>query len=572
MKKIIFSYCRVSTSEQTADGSSGLENQQYINNQAIVRLNSEDEFTRLEDVVEVGSAFKGLNLSNVLESARSGKYPAGSIVVMFDQTRFSREDFFDALTKMREIVVTGLKIHFSTTGQTVGKELLEDFGGFVAIAAQASAANAESRSRSNRTLASYNNKIANNELVSVGAMPNWLAKEYDLSGAKPKIIGYVLVPERQKVIQEIYRRYIAGEGATKITAYLNANVEPWPEFDNRRKDKSNRVWRESYVTKLLVNSAIIGKRIFHIGKPEQVVRDNYYPPVVTKAIWYQAQDMRATRAKGTTGGFKYPTNIYSGLVYCGYCGSKYGLLNLKTKSPVIRCTAYAKKEVSQEKCPGGSSGAKLLERFLVEFCSDEINYDLLFGSPDVDIDSAIVTAKLLNEEVEIISEKLTRLEDLYLDSEISKERYIQRKSGVDSELLSKQEELGDIEAFIDKSTHKVTNEEVEYIELINQVKSDSIPEDIRLKIRDLLPKFIKRIEVHRYGVEWSAHNLQMDFIAKSPTLSKKIAITPALKDRKRLAYSIYFHNGAKKTFRMSNDGKWMIHIPRDFQDSYEEVA
>jgi DNA invertase Pin-like site-specific DNA recombinase len=73
MKKIIFSYCRVSTSEQTADGSSGLENQQYINNQAIVRLNSEDEFTRLEDVVEVGSAFKGLNLSNVLESARSGK-------------------------------------------------------------------------------------------------------------------------------------------------------------------------------------------------------------------------------------------------------------------------------------------------------------------------------------------------------------------------------------------------------------------------------------------------------------------------------------------------------------------
>jgi DNA invertase Pin-like site-specific DNA recombinase len=109
MIKIIVSYCRVSATEQSTSGN-GLDNQKHINDQAISKLMPNVEYTWLEDIVEVGNTFKGNNLGDILKNAKT--YSDDSIIVMFDQTRFSRTDFFDALTKMREIVSSGLMIHF----------------------------------------------------------------------------------------------------------------------------------------------------------------------------------------------------------------------------------------------------------------------------------------------------------------------------------------------------------------------------------------------------------------------------------------------------------------------------
>ncbi|HEY9041084.1 MAG TPA: recombinase family protein [Rheinheimera sp.] len=257
MDKIILSYCRVSTTEQSTDGA-GLENQQYANNQAIERLQKLERYKRLDDIVEIGSAFKGNNLTSIIENAKAGTYPKGSMIVMFDQTRFSRTNFLDSANRMKELLDTGVNIHFSTSNETITSEKLVDFGGFVSMLAKAEAANKESKSRSDRTLTSYANKIAKGEIVAVGKLPNWIRKNYDTSGSKPRIVGFEIIPDRKEVLEAIFDKYINGEGATSITAWLNKNVEPWPEFDHKRKDKANRVWRESYVTKILVNPAAIG--------------------------------------------------------------------------------------------------------------------------------------------------------------------------------------------------------------------------------------------------------------------------------------------------------------------------
>lgn len=49
MNKIILSYCRVLTSEQSTDGA-GLDNQKYINNIAIKQLQSIDSYKRIDDL------------------------------------------------------------------------------------------------------------------------------------------------------------------------------------------------------------------------------------------------------------------------------------------------------------------------------------------------------------------------------------------------------------------------------------------------------------------------------------------------------------------------------------------
>lgn len=85
-EKIILSYCRVSTSEQSTDGA-GLDNQQHANNIAINQLQANDSYIRLEDIIEVGSAYKGNNLIIIIDNAKAGLYPKDSIIVMFDQIK-----------------------------------------------------------------------------------------------------------------------------------------------------------------------------------------------------------------------------------------------------------------------------------------------------------------------------------------------------------------------------------------------------------------------------------------------------------------------------------------------------
>ena len=522
----------MSTTTQSTDGA-GLENQKHINDIAIERLLGSGEYTRLPDIVEVGSAFKGNNLSDVL----SNTYPSGSIIVMFDQTRFSRTDFFDALTKMREIVSSGLMIHFSTTGQTVGKELLEDFGQFVAIAASASASNTESRNRSNRATASYQKKVKSGDIVSVGHIPSWIRRVYDVSSNTPKHIGYELVEERIPVINKIFEMYTSGCGVTQIIKWLNAEIPTWDENDFRRKS-SKKIWRESYISKMLVNPAIIGRRVFNIGKDNESVVDDYFPAVIPKHLWFKAQEVKVTR-KRTASTTKYPANFLSGLTYCGYCGGRCTVLNTVDRTPKIRCTSFAKGEVE---CAGGSSQVSLLEKVIMEFCSDEVNYNLLFDdSKDVGLIKS--EAMLIEHELAENNKKLEKLEDLYLDGDISKERYITRKGSFDSTLTDKKQRLSELRFEIELLENNTTDMKGEFIELLNEMKNGGIPNDKRLLLRDLLPKFIEKINIYRYGKECQvSKNITGEYV----------------KDRKKLSYWFKFINGAEKSFSFDSDGFWYV--------------
>ena len=547
MNKIILSYCRVSTSEQSTDGA-GLDNQKYVNNKAIKQLQDNNNYSRLDDIIEVGSAYKGNNLLTIVDNAKNGLYPKDSIIVMFDQSRFSRTDFLESANKMKELLNTGVKVHYSSTNETLTSEKLEDFGGFISMLAKAEAANKESQSRSYRTTASYNKKIAANELVVVGHIPSWLRKIYDTSGSKPIISGFEIIEERKKTIEIIFKKYVSGIGATSITGWLNQNEEPWDNFSYRRKNKEQPVWRESYITKILVNTAIIGERVFNVGKENESIRSDYYPAVVSKSLWYQAQQIRKDRPKGTTGGYKHPVNIFSGLCFCGYCGGRSGIQNYNTgRSPAIRCTAYAKNEISKDICAGGASKTKYLEKVLIEFCKDKINYNFIFKKSNADLTELKMNAEGLRVELEKLNNRLTKIEDLYLNDEITKNRYLLRKSEFDDSFKNKTIQLLTLNAKIEANTHNTTTDEVEFLKLLEMIKKNNIANDIRLKLRDLLPQFISRIDIYRYGSGWVSPNKLKEFKALLEGQNVKDVITHfesrTQKSRTEISYGIYFKNG-----------------------------
>jgi site-specific DNA recombinase len=536
--KIIVSYCRVSTTKQSKDGI-GLDIQKMSNDKSITRILSNDKsLTRIDDIYESISAKDGANLSTLMAIATNRKHSKGSIIVIYDQTRFSRTLPLVAITAMSELLKLGFYIHLSAEDKTITS--LDTLDELIVPLVNAASARKESIDRSNRTSGSYQTRLTSGLQNYGGHTPNWIKRVYDDKG---KPCDYELIPERQTTINKIYQMYIDGAGANAIVRYLNENINPWSEYDSRRKAPIKN-WGESYISKILVNRSVIGERTFNKTNDHELISvTDYYPPAIPKELFYQAQTIRKARGRDQVHITKHPTIFYIGITYCGYCRSKMIGQNYKDKKSAIRCVGHSKGEVLN--CAGGSSPAKYLERVIIELCKDQVNFNDIFNPNDNELDSLKVTASQIQESIGNVDDKLTRLEDLYLEGDISKERYLQRKQSIPEGVTALKQQLQGIEQQIDKITHYSIREDTrEFLELLEQAKIDDIPQSTRLKLRDLLKKFISRIDVYRYGMMY------------------KIDGT---KDRENLTYGIRFKSGSFRVIHFSHKLKSYTHgIGDDF--------
>lgn len=538
MNKIIFSYCRVSSSEQSTDGI-GLDIQQHKINESIDSLMSSDsELVRGEDVIEVESAFKGNNLDQVVKDVEQGKYPKGSIIVLYDQSRFSRKVSFEVVHRMRELVKSGLFIHLATKNITYDN--LDSIQQYIMPLLEAEQSHKDSAIKSERTAGSYQTRLSSGIHNYGGHTPNWIKRVYDDKG---KPCDYELIPDRVNTINKIYQLYIDGKGANAIVRYLNENVKPWSEHDGRRTT-SIKNWGESYISKILQNPSTIGHRTFNkTNEHELITITDYYKPAITKELFYKAQDIRKSRGKTQTHITKHPSIIYIGIAHCGYCRSKMIAQNFKGKKAAVRCAGHSKGETLN--CAGGSHPARFLEKVIIELCKDQVNFDEIFNPSNNELDKLSANASELEESILTIDTKLTRLEDLYLDGDISKERYQQRKLSIPEHLTQLKEQLQTIKQQIDAITHHSPKEDTEaFLELLSQVDIDNIPQPTRLKLRDLLKKYISRIDVYRYGMEYRIDGT---------------------KDRENLTYGIRFKSGAFRVINFSQKLKtYTLGVGNDF--------
>lgn len=545
MNKIIFQYCRVSTTEQSSDGK-GIENQKRENERYIQQLiKSNPSLVRGEDIVETESAFSGKNFKRITDDFEDGKIPKGSIVVMFDHTRFSREDPLDALYKLRELVRNGLNIGFSAKSELITQEKVNSFTGYITHLVSAATANEESQHRRNRALASYNRRVEDNELVLSGALPNWIRKVYK----EGKIVGIEAIPERKVVIQKMFSFYNEGKGATSIVKWLNENEPVWKEHHNRvrankKVKKLSDKWTESYVTRLLTDRRLIGERIFNIGKSIESVKNDYYPKVISKAVFYQAQEIRKNRRVSPTMR-KYPPLIFMGLANCGYCGSRIAVQQYTNKTPSIRCARHNKGE--EDLCAGGSSQAKHLEAVLIDLCRDKVNFNLLFQEQERDIKALKEELRLAIEVKENNEKKQSELLDLKLDGQITEAVFKAKNTDIMEKLLVASKSIKSAELQIDKAQNYSVNEREEFIKLLDQLETNKIPVDQRLRLKALLPQFIERIDVYRYGLfakpKVTKKKYQELINEFGENHFKVLKAKPPTKNKAKLTYRIVFKSG-----------------------------
>ena len=217
------------------------------------------------DITDPGvSAHYGKNvaagkLRAFLEAVRDGIVSRGSFLLVESLDRISRQTVWRAVSTMREIVEAGITlVDLSDNGKRYSADTLDnDPGGlsFMMMALRFMRAHEESAIKSSRGAAAYTRKRqqaaarTDTDKPFTRMLPAWLQCHKETRQIEE-------VPERAKVVQDVFKMADAGLGQHAIAQRLNA--EGVPTFGGRGKQRRADAWHRTYIKKLLTNSAVVG--------------------------------------------------------------------------------------------------------------------------------------------------------------------------------------------------------------------------------------------------------------------------------------------------------------------------
>lgn len=252
-------------------------------------------------------------LGHFLRLVEEKQIPVGSYLLVESLDRLSRDKVMDALSIFTDILRAGIVIVTLSDNQVYSYERTnENWASLIVSIVIMSRANEESAMKSQRLRSAWDAKrrnLANKRLTA--RCPYWLRPaEGD--------VGFEFIPERVEVVKRIFQMSLDGVGSSTIVKTLN--TEGVPLFS----EKTNG-WQSSYVQKILQSPAVYGELHLQLQRdgeitPLEVIPD-YYPAIMTKEEWKLVADARASRRTrgGVTKGANL-SNLFSGLLKCGYCG------------------------------------------------------------------------------------------------------------------------------------------------------------------------------------------------------------------------------------------------------------
>ena len=395
-----YSYIRFSSTKQQKGDS--LKRQTDLRDQYLL-LHPELELDTSISLEDLGvSAYDKTNitkgaLGGFLRQVEEGRIPKGSYLLVESLDRLSRIQPIDALPIFLGVINAGITIVTLFDNQVHSRESISanPYALMMSISNMIRA-NEESATKSKRVRAAWDSKrenIANKRLTDV--CPLWM-KPAD--GDK----GFDLIPERVEVVKRIYK--MSQEGIGTSTIVKTFNDEGVPTFSDRAIG-----WQKSYIQKTLSNPAVYGEFQMHLKRegevtPADVIPD-YYPAIMTRERWEIAAAARASRRlRGGVSKGQHLTNLFSGLVRCGYCGGPMGIGSYYNKR-----VDGTKKEIKHFSCTNARRGLGC--KWIIWTYTDFENLVLRFCK---EVDLAQVLHVDLSSENDI-NNALQRLEGIKLE-------------------------------------------------------------------------------------------------------------------------------------------------------------
>lgn len=207
---------------------------------------------------------------------------------------------------------------------------------------------------SKKIRAVWQSKSDNGERVSSA-----VAYGYKKSDDDPK--QWIIDEPAAKVVRYIFQLCLEGLSVTKIARRLEAEkiLMPTAYYNSVGRKTRNKViapyrWSENSVDHILSNMQYTGctvnfksstvsfkvhKTVYH-PEDDWVIIPNTQEAIIDMDTWERVQEIKKHRRRNTATGRQ---SIFSGLIYCGDCGSKLyfcAAKSVKENQEFYRCSAY----------------------------------------------------------------------------------------------------------------------------------------------------------------------------------------------------------------------------------------
>ena len=354
-EKITALYCRLSVEDikddsdkrrkGKVDESNSISNQKQILSDYAKKHGYTNTMFFVDDGIS-GTSFDRSDFNRMHRMVEEGKI--GTIIVK-DLSRFGREHIEG--DRLAEIVYPSLGVTFISIHENIntatgeGMEMLPFYNIFNEwYAAQTS----------KKIRAVWQSKSDNGERVSSA-----VAYGYKKSPDDPK--QWIIDEPAAKVVRYIFRLCLEGLGVTKIARRLEAEqiLTPTAYYNSIGRKSRNKVidpyrWSSNSVDHILENMQYTGctvnfksstvsfkvhKTVYH-PEDDWVIIPNTQEAVIDMDTWERVQEIKKHRRRNTATGRQ---SVFSGLMYCGDCGSKlyFGAAkSIKEHQEFFRCASY----------------------------------------------------------------------------------------------------------------------------------------------------------------------------------------------------------------------------------------
>ena len=442
------------------------------------------------------------HLGRFLERVERGEIPSGSILVIENVDRLSREPILDAFSTVSDLLKKDICIQTLSPRECYDKASLN--GGLIyALIGQMHRAHDESKRKSERITASRDQarkSAREHGKILTGRCPQWLRVVEDKTTREKT---FDVIPELGEAVVKIFELKLEGMGLRAIAKYLNIETT-W-------ESPRNTGWRASYIKKILANLAVIGeyqpyKRVDGKRQPEGDPIPGYYPSIVDTDSFFAVQEqMKALRGKGgRTGKAK---NLFVHLVKCAYCGGSM-MFEDKGKPPKGYKYLTCDRARLGFRCQTHYIRYDEAEALILENCKG-LRPEQVLPDPD----SQTQEIKALNLRLQGIAGSLATIEPqignlvdrvAQTTSDSLVERYEAKIGELEQEkalLVEQQKQLtADIKQ-LQRSAKSFTKWKQDFKQLLKSL--DDV--EIRLKLRQHLKELIDRIEVFPVGFKEIYH-------------------------------------------------------------------
>jgi DNA invertase Pin-like site-specific DNA recombinase len=320
-----FSYIRFSTPEQLKGDS--LRRQTSLTADYCERNHLQlDDTLNLRDLGV--SAFRGSNaetgrLAAFLDAVKRERVPEGSVLVVENLDRLTRDEVGRALSLFISILDSGIRIVTLAPEVEYTKASINDISNILQAVLQLFLGHEESAKKSGRLARAWKEKRTKlKEKKLTGKCPFWLR-------LSPDGTRFIEVPERVAIVKRIYRLARHGYGSAAIAAQLNQEAIPSPY---------GRLWSNASVLWTLRNRAAIGEFVPHRGRsgarqPAGPPVPNYYPAVIGEDEFWAVQSAIASRLNHHGPRGKGVRNLFTGLIWDARDGTRMHVTEKRKNDP-----------------------------------------------------------------------------------------------------------------------------------------------------------------------------------------------------------------------------------------------